>query len=86
MIARFPADDIAWMRMVEQLLKQHDVDIQRLWKTTPQIADPEIGIPFAGGLSPYGFNYREESAGSAASRQSGTTPYNQSGGTVTAGT
>lgn len=48
---------IEFRRRVEQLLLEHDVDIKRLWKTLPQIPDPEMGLPFAGPLDPVPFCY-----------------------------
>lgn len=45
---RFPKEFQKWKQYVEQLLIQHHVDIQRLWKRMPQTPNPAAGIPVTG--------------------------------------
>ncbi len=51
-----PIDTPNWKHCVMQYLRQHHVDIQRLWRSTPQIPDLQAGIPFTGPLSPVQFS------------------------------
>lgn len=46
---KFPAHGTpAWYAYVEQLVQQHRVDVQRLWKVVPQVPDYQQGTPFTG--------------------------------------
>lgn len=42
---RFPENPSVWRQEIEQRLQQLHVDVQRLWKRSPQIPDPEAGLP-----------------------------------------
>jgi len=69
---RFPRNEDAWFAMVEQLLMQHDVDVSRLQKTTPQIPDPEAGTAFTGPIAPTAFQFGGSGQGSSGTEVSGT--------------
>ena len=78
---RFPRDEEAWFAFVEQLLMQHEVDVARLQKTTPQIPDPEAGTAFTGPIAPVPFQFQGLTDGGSGSPTSGTGPL--SGGSAT---
>jgi hypothetical protein len=68
----------SWDRWCEQLLQQHHVDIQRLWKSTPQVSDPQAGTPYTGTISPTYFS--EPSSLSSLSHSSRSSQSSHSSG------
>lgn len=53
MALQFPPQGTpGWFRMAEQLARQHDTDIKRLWNVFPMVPDPAVGVPFTGPSTP----------------------------------
>lgn len=69
-----PAGSPQWYRYYEQAVLQRHVDLQRLWQVTPQIPDPQAGLPFTLPSSPTAFFVPPAFPVSSASSSSSSGP------------